>query len=399
MFWLVNWDGGFVVGGEGNQRLTPSFRLKEFQRAGGAVRVHREVVSALQIVRDRLGKSVSIAGVDDDGLGATVSGQPVPDLVKAARAARSGKLFESIEEKDGKVHVRIPDPSVVPEIDLAQALETAFLVTSAFETAGDKFQQITGNFDGAGLSFGPAQMNFKSGTLQSLFAQFQQADEAALRGCFTDPDDYAEWLTVLHLPTAAKQISWSDTISTGRRNSEVNDPWKGYFQAVGRVEKFRIIMVESTMREYGAKLLNAVGYLQSLRPHVPIDHLRCVCSLWDLVIQQGSLDKAKTAIEARVHREQPTDQFHLVRIGVEERGKTASAEFQNDCVSRRVGVLNGVPETVGDRQRANIQFYLLRDARVRGAADVAKLDVASELARASAAVATGNEVALTRVAG
>ncbi len=388
MLWSVDWDGGFVVGGDVTQRLTPNFRLKEFQQPSGAVRVHREVVSALQIVRDRLGKPMSIAGVDLDGIGATVSGGSAADIANTARAARSGKLFATVEVKNSQVHVRIPDPSVVPEIELAEALETAFLVTSAFETAGDKFQQITGNFDGAGLSFGPAQMNFKSGTLQPLFAEFRRADEPLLRACFTDPQDYVDWLKVLAMPTA-QQISWSNKISTGRRNSEVIDPWKGYFQAVGRVEKFRTIMVESIMRQYGTKLLSALNYLQSLRPHLTIDHLRCVCSLWDLVIQQGSLDKAKSAIEARVQREQPADQFHLVQIGVEERGRTALAEFQDDCVSRRVGVLNGVPHTVGERQRANIQFYLLRDARIRGASEIAKLDIGAQVLSASAAVATG----------
>ena len=61
----------------------------------------------------------------------------------------------------------------LPPIDLEQALETAFSVTSAFETAGDKFQQVTGNFDGAGLSFGPAQVNFGTGTLVPLFRAFK----------------------------------------------------------------------------------------------------------------------------------------------------------------------------------------------------------------------------------
>ena len=47
--WTVNWDGDFVVGGDGNQRLTPAFRLKEFRHADGSVRVHRELVSLVQV--------------------------------------------------------------------------------------------------------------------------------------------------------------------------------------------------------------------------------------------------------------------------------------------------------------------------------------------------------------
>ena len=42
MIWKVDWDGGFVVGGDDNRRLTPHFRVKEFRNAAGAVRVHRD---------------------------------------------------------------------------------------------------------------------------------------------------------------------------------------------------------------------------------------------------------------------------------------------------------------------------------------------------------------------
>jgi ribonucleoside-diphosphate reductase beta chain len=37
-------------------------------------------------------------------------------------------------------------------------------VTAGFETSGDPYLQVPGNFDGAGLSFGPLQANFKTGT-------------------------------------------------------------------------------------------------------------------------------------------------------------------------------------------------------------------------------------------
>jgi hypothetical protein len=53
-------------------------------------------------------------------------------------------------------------------------------VTAAFETAGDPFQQVTGNFDKAGLSFGPLQMNFGTGTLQELFRRFAARDNSQL---------------------------------------------------------------------------------------------------------------------------------------------------------------------------------------------------------------------------
>jgi hypothetical protein len=389
MVWKVDWDGGFVVGGDGSRRLTPSFRLKEFRKPDGSIRVHRELVSALQMLRDSFGKALSVRRTDEDGLGATVSGEPIQELLQAAERVKAHHLFNRVEEQKGIVHLVIPDPDRLPEIELAQALETAFSITAAFETSGDKFQQVAGNFDGAGVSFGPAQVNFKSGTLAPLFKKFQAADENAFRECFTDADDYEEWVKVMNSPVS-EQIAWANTISTGSRGYDVIEPWKSYFRAVGRVERFRVIMAETILRDYGRKLLDAIKYLQKVRPDIQIDHLRCICSLYDLVIQQGSLSKAERAIEERVKRENPKDQFDLVRIAVEERSRTALAEWQADCESRRVGILSGVPVTIADRQRANINFYLLRDVRIRGARDFANADFTEPLARASHTVATGS---------
>ncbi len=386
--WTVEWDGGFVVGGDGTRRLTPHFRLKEFRRADGTVRVHRELVSALQLLRDRFGKGLSVRDTEADGLAASVAGEPAAELHEHAEAMQVRGIFTAVGRRDDGVRVTVPGPDALPRIELEQALETAFSVTSGFETAGDKFQQITGNFDGAGLSFGPAQVNFGTGTLVPLFREFRAADEAALRGCFADPDDYEDWLRVLDLP-AAEQIAWANSVTAGRGGHDVIEPWRGYFHAVGRVHRFRAIMVESILRDYGGRMARAIAALQRLRPGIHIDHLRCICSLYDLVVQQGSLDKAWAAIEARVTREDPQDQFALTQIAVEERGRKANPPWHADAVSRRVGILKGVPETVENRQRANINFYMLRDVRIRSTDGLLGDDVAAECVRVSQALAAG----------
>jgi len=383
--WSVDWDGEFVVGGDGNTRLTPAFRLKEFRSANGTVRVHRELVSALQLLRERFGRPLTVRRTDADGLGAVVASAPLAELQLAAAGIHQRGVFERVTATGDGLSVRIPTES--PSLTIDQALETAFSVTAGFETAGDKFQQITGNFDGAGLSFGPAQVNFGTGTLVPLFRAFEAADAASLRACFTDPDDYSDWEKILARPRA-EQIRWADSITTGRGRHDVADPWKGYFQAVGRVPAFREITVESILREYGGKVARAIGQLRK-RSRIDVDHLRCICALYDLVVQQGSLDKAMDAIDARLAAEPPTTQFELVRIAVEERGRAASPQWQADAVSRRVGILTGVPHTVDDRQRANIQFYMLRNVRVEGVDRLIAGDVGIELARVRKAIASG----------
>jgi len=398
MVWTVEWDPNFkyVLGGPPTRRLTPNFRLAEFQRADGSVRVHRELVSALQILRDRFGRSISVdadagAAASPEGLAAVVGAAQHDELLSAARELHGHGVFSRIEEAGDSIVLEIEDPDHLPSIDMAQALNTAFSITSAFETTGDKFQQVTGNFDDAGLSFGPAQVNFRSGTLAPLFEKFRQADEAALRACFDDPIDYDEWLSVL-AGDRDTQIEWADAISTGRGKHEVAEPWKGYLSAVGRVPTFRVIMVESVLESYGGKLKKALAYLRDVKD-IPIDHLRCICSLYDLVIQQGSLARADAEIRARVATEDPQDQFDLVRIAVEERGRKANKRWRADCMSRRVGILEGKPVVVRESeietQRANLKFYMLRDVQVDEGEQIPTTDLSEEIARVSEAVAAG----------
>jgi hypothetical protein len=136
MVWSVEWDGDFVVGGSGQRRLAPNFRLREFQRPDGGVRVHRELVSALQMLRDRFGGPMSVLATDGDGLGAEVGGGSIAGLLAAAAVLETHRLFETAERVDGRVKLRIPDPERLPAIGLEPVLESAFEVTSAFETGG-----------------------------------------------------------------------------------------------------------------------------------------------------------------------------------------------------------------------------------------------------------------------
>ena len=91
----------------------------------------------------------------------------MPSCKHSAAGIRERGIFADVTAEADGIRVRIPIES--PSLTIDQALKTAFSVTAGFETAGDKFQQIAGNFDGAGLSFGPAQVNFGTGTLVPLF--------------------------------------------------------------------------------------------------------------------------------------------------------------------------------------------------------------------------------------
>ena len=368
-------DGHMIVGGDPSTSVSPNFRLRELTRQNGIVRVHRETVSALQILRDRYARSIKVTAMRPlDGLGEGKDGlfawlanpDDATELLPTARQLKAEGLFSRVESKPSGIYVCIPDPSALPPVSAESALVTAIQVTSGFETSGDPFQQVTGNFDGAGLSFGPSQVNFGTGTLTPLFKRFIQADEPALKACFGGGEDYQEWRRVLQ-STRDERVTWGDKVSTGPGKKNVADPWKRYLKAVGRVPVFRQLMTDYAREKYGAKLATALNWLQD-EGGMTIDRLRCVCAVYDLCTQQGSLNKAHSKIRSRIAAEAPADQVDLVRIAVEERGKLANPPWRADCVSRRLGILFGKPMPAAvekeRKTRTNRFFYLLRDVSV-----------------------------------
>jgi hypothetical protein len=303
------------------------------------------------------------------GLFAWLRAKKMTQLRALSRQLETEGYFQQVMLAGEDLYVHIGDPESLPPIAAIEALRSAVLVTAGYETSGDPCQQVTGNFDGAGLSYGPMQFNFKSRTLAPLFRLFSEADEDKLKACFTNQQHYEEWKRVLG-SSSTKQIQWADQHSLGARKAGFAQPWKGYLQAVGSVPLFRQIMLEHAAEQYGLKLAKALGWLRDL-VNVPINHLRCICSLFDLCTQQGSLNRAHTQIQQRVALEHPDDQFEIVQIAVEERGRKANAPWRADCVSRRLGILNRQRTSVTvdgkTASRSNRNFYLLRNVTIRNA--------------------------------
>ena len=369
----LKFQDDYLVGGPARAAVTPNFTLSEYAGADGKVRVHRELVAAVQVVRNALGAPLSITGVTPAGnLGQGLEGRFVwlkaddmAALEKAARQRLAEGDLAQVQRQGQQLYVEMPDPARLPALAAEKALDRAIAVTAGFETSGDPYLQVTGNFDGAGLSFGPLQVNFKTGTLQELFRRFLARDELRLRAAFGPL--WGEWQRVLRLPARTQQIAWADALSRGPRKADFDPRWKAALQAVGREAGFREEMLRYAYDTYGRKLVVALSWLRGLTP-LRIGNFRCLAALYDLCVQQGSLDKAHDAIRRRVQREQPRDEFHLTRIAVEERGRTASPEWRADCISRRLCILEREPVSVAESgqnaQRDNPNLYLLRNAPV-----------------------------------
>ncbi|MCM8918690.1 MAG: hypothetical protein LC540_01220 [Candidatus Thiodiazotropha sp.] len=372
----IQLEKNFIIGGKPSAYLTPNFRLKEFTRANGKIRVHRELVAGLQILRDNLSMPIDIDSErpaaayhpGDDGLCVVITANDPSRLEKEVKKLIKLDYFSCCEHKGDNLYLEMPDPSQLPHLAPKVAFDCGMKVTAAFETSGDPYLQVTGNFDLAGLSFGPIQCNLKSGTLQELFRRMRGEDEHRLQRCFDNEDDYKIFWKVLD-GSRKKAIIWADGLSTGTGKHGFSQPWKGYLQAVGREKLFREVMLRYAYDKYGKLLMSALAFLRGVSP-IPINNLRCLAALYDMGVQQGSLSKAHNAIKRRVAAEQPADEFSLTRIAVEERAKKASSRWRADCLSRRLCILERQPVSVsldGQRsRRSNRSSYLLRDSSVKG---------------------------------
>ena len=352
--------------------VAPNFSLREFARPDGSYFIHPNLILTLQNIRNLLGQTVNIVKVNegDQATKGVCASIRAGDLSKL-KAVCSGFLQEGsiskLVEDSGHLFMETRT-SPTETLSVEDAFDTAFYVTAGFETSGDPFQQVTGNFDGAGLSFGPSQTNFGTGTLVPLFRRFDKADPVKLRECFGGSPHWDEWRALWEKPEP-EQVRWADQQSTGNRKQDFKEPWRGYLKQVGQVPVFRKEMVAFSKELYGGKLRRALVWLQTVWPH-PVTDLRCFCALFDLCTQQGSLDKAHSQIKARIVQEKPTKQWEVVQIAVEERARMADPPWRAASMSRRLGILYDAPVSATESGKTakadNPYFSLLPEMDVQG---------------------------------
>jgi hypothetical protein len=366
----ITYDGQMIIKANSRSRLTPNFRASEYYGKDDSIYIHRDLVAGVQVLRDLVGP-LSIASVKPrsiaKGHGVTVKATDKAALLKAAKALKAQGHFFAVEQLGSSIVLLTVSPTARP-IKPVFAFDTGLQVVANYETTADPYSQVTGNFDGAGISFGIIQFNFLSGTLQELFRLFRSADSAALQNCFRRESSYAElWRAVDG--SVPKAVHWGNSISIGASKHKVAKAWTSDLTRVGRIEHFRLIQMEFAYDKYGRQLMSTIAYLQGLTG-LKIRNHRCLTALFDMCIQQGGYHKAAREIAQRVKREAPADELALTHIAVEERAKKARKQYQADCLSRRLGILYREPRKITlnhvTSRRVNKKIYLVKNNRVSG---------------------------------
>lgn len=113
---------------------------------------------------------------------------------------------------------------------LTDSLKDKLLRNTGFFEGNNGYSNVTGNFDGQGLSFGIIQYNFGQGTLQPLLKEYIQNNETEFKAVF-GTSKAATLKDIVNNKTKSQQISWAQSISTSGGN--VVSEWKTLFESMG----------------------------------------------------------------------------------------------------------------------------------------------------------------------
>ncbi len=260
-----------------------------------------------------------------------------------------------------------PPPAAPDEsMSLDDAQEKSLQITTYFEGGKSmNYQALADDFDGQGTSFGLIQWNFGKNTLGPLLKKMLDKDGTAFAACFGADADYDTLKTALVAGKQADELKWARDRIKNKRAA-----WESAFKSIGANTTFQKIQREQAAAQYHSKALDVIKDIRDLSSTLFTKvEFRSYAAIFDLCVQQGSLHepagghKALDQMKDRVKNEKPTSQLDLMKIVVKERGLTAASAWRNDCISRRMGILNGASykSKEGDTsvERKNPQFTII----------------------------------------
>lgn len=239
-----------------------------------------------------------------------------------------------------------PAPSPVPAsvsaaaaaIGQGRLIDRCVALTGAFETSTPPpqcFSGLTGNFDGQGLSFGAQQQNFGQGSLQPMLKRMIAEHETVIVDIFGD--DFAQLQKVLAMSDRADQVAWAASIQTPKFN--INQPWKGYFIALGETPEYQAIEGDAAQVDYN----QALGYCRKFG----LKSERAVMLMFDIVTQNGSINATVTAqinsdfAALPADQADGTDETPKLVIVANRRAEASKPQYVEDVRTRKLCIAEG----------------------------------------------------------
>ncbi|MBM4132944.1 MAG: peptidoglycan-binding protein [Nitrospira sp.] len=210
-------------------------------------------------------------------------------------------------------------------------------LTGSFETNApvpDCFAGLSGDFDGQGMSMGVCQWNIGQGSLQPLLKKMDEEHREVVKGIFHD--DYPVFAAWLQEEREA-QLEWI----RGRQDPRhrLDEPWRGYFKALGRTEEFQQIQTAAADRLFKKGL--------ALRKKYSLTSDRAAALMFDILVQNGSIGSITEAqIKAdfaSLNPVPPAEQLEVERMKIvaNRRAEAAKSEWMEDVRRRKLTIATG----------------------------------------------------------
>lgn len=213
--------------------------------------------------------------------------------------------------------------------------ERCVALTGSFETSSPVpqcFSGLTGNFDGQGISFGALQWNFGQGSLQPLLRKMISAHQSVIAGVFGA--DFAELQRMLAMTSKADQVAWAAGIQTAKFS--VNQPWRGYFTALGQTAEYQAIQGDAAAAVYQKGL----GFCRQFG----LKSERAAALMFDIVTQNGSIS---ATVAAQINSDfaklpaDAADETPKLVIVANRRAEASNPKWVENVRARKLVIANG----------------------------------------------------------
>ena len=277
--------------------------------------------------------SAAVGKSDADKIG-------IPSMVAMTAAVTEAKRKE--EERKKKEEKKKKDKKGKGNAD--SALEKAILLTASFEGSG--YVNVTGNFDGAGLSIGIFQWNIGQGTLQPMLKQFFDNNPDLAKRIFG-----GNYRSVVNMLSASKsaQMDWARSINNGKK---LQTEWYNLFISLCKTSQFQKIQREA-MKEYTDQA-NNIANTYGLKSE------RGLALALDIAVQNWDVSAAsRTNIKNRIKNGATKQQ--VLQLLAQAAVDKADSTHKADVRSRKFTIVNGTG-TVHDTKYNLEKDYGITDA-------------------------------------
>ena len=243
----------------------------------------------------------------------------------------NGNVWDKIEYKDDVAYVS--DAYIIhytsPTDDIVNIAKN---ISKQFEVGNSN--QVTGNFDGQGLSLGYIQWCIGQGTLQPLLNRMDREYNDEMRSIFADNYDSIHNML---LDTRENQVAWAKSINNS--GNTIAEPWYSQFASLCNNQNF--INIESDA------IVTKVGQAMIICDKYNLKTVRGFALAFDIAVQNGTISQdAAKIIDNELVKNPNIIEKDLLKVIANAIADTSTSNVE-DIRSRKIAIVNGIGNVHG----------------------------------------------------